>query len=230
MERRRFTREFKLEAVRLIRDLGSDLAFPSYTTSPLSSSYAHRGLFLRDVESDILLHSALQSVQLREGSNLSNIPSRRAPTAITSSCAILALTQFRSSWFIRRRSVWPEADRFCRGRTFGAGTSLRRVIWPSVCPFDQGNVIAARTAASSFATLLSNEATRLARPRLSRGASPVAALRRIIVWNSAMISRASTSAGMLASMAATATVSAFESVSRLPNSERQNSRLSVKRQ
>jgi len=58
MERRRFTREFKLEAVRLIRDPGSDLAFPSYTTSPLSLSYAHRDLFLRDVESDMLLHGS----------------------------------------------------------------------------------------------------------------------------------------------------------------------------
>ena len=32
--------------------------------------------------------------------------------------AILALTQFWCSSFIRCRSVWPEADRFCRDRTF----------------------------------------------------------------------------------------------------------------
>jgi hypothetical protein len=31
-----------------------------------------------------------------------------------------ALTQFWCSWVIPRRSVWPEADRYCHGRTFGA--------------------------------------------------------------------------------------------------------------
>jgi transposase len=34
--------------------------------------------------------------------------------------ANLALTQFWCSWFIRRRSIWPEEDRYCRGRTSGA--------------------------------------------------------------------------------------------------------------
>ena len=31
-----------------------------------------------------------------------------------------ALTQFWCSWFIQRQSVWPEADQYCHGRTFGA--------------------------------------------------------------------------------------------------------------
>jgi hypothetical protein len=39
------------------------------------------------------------------------------------------------------------------------------VIWPSVWPFDQADVIAARTALSSFATPLANDATRLVRAR-----------------------------------------------------------------
>jgi hypothetical protein len=79
---------------------------------------------------------------------------------------------------------------------------------------DQGSVIAARTAASSFATPLANEATILARARSIHGVSPSSALRRIIKWKSAMISRASTRVGTPASIAATVTVSGFESRSR----------------
>ncbi len=75
----------------------------------------------------------------------------------------------------------------------------------------QGRVIAARTAASSFATPVANEATRLARARSIHGVRPASALRRIIMWNSEMISRASTRVGTPASIAATVTVSAFES-------------------
>jgi hypothetical protein len=83
------------------------------------------------------------------------------------------------------------------------------VIRPSVCPSDLGEVIAARTAASSFATPLAKEATRLGRARPIHGVSPASALRRMIVWNSAMISRASTRVSTPASIAATVTVSAF---------------------
>ena len=61
---------------------------------------------------------------------------------------------------------------------------------------------------------LANEATRLARARSIHGGSPASALRRIIKWNSAMISRASTRVGTPASIAATVTVSAFVSKSR----------------
>jgi hypothetical protein len=74
---------------------------------------------------------------------------------------------------------------------------------PSVCPFDQGEVIAAWTAASSFITPRANESTRLARTRSIQGNSSALALRRIIKWNSAMISRASTRVGTLPSIAAT---------------------------
>jgi len=31
----------------------------------------------------------------------------------------LALTQFWCGWIIRRQPVWPEADRYCPGHTFG---------------------------------------------------------------------------------------------------------------
>jgi phosphoribosylaminoimidazole carboxylase (NCAIR synthetase) len=53
-----------------------------------------------------------------------------------------------------------------------------RVIWPSVCQFDHGRVISARTAASSFATPLPNEATRLVRARSIQGISPITRRRR----------------------------------------------------
>lgn len=57
-----------------------------------------------------------------------------------------------------------------------------------VCPFDQGKVTAARTAASSPRA---NDATRLAPGRSIQSDSSAAAWRRTIAWNSAMISRAS---------------------------------------
>ncbi|MDA9405183.1 hypothetical protein XH79_41475 [Bradyrhizobium sp. CCBAU 45389] len=81
---------------------------------------------------------------------------------------------------------------------------------------DHGEVIAAGTAASSFATPLENEATRLAltRARSIHGMRPASVLRRIIRWNSAMISRASTRVGTPASIAETVTASAFVSKSR----------------
>ena len=66
---------------------------------------------------------------------------------------------------------------------------------------------------TAFMTPLANEARRLVRARSIHGVSPATALRRIIIWKSAMISRASTSVGTPASMAATVTVSAFDSVS-----------------
>ena len=74
---------------------------------------------------------------------------------------------------------------------------------------------AARTAASSLPTPLANEATRLVRARSMQGPSPSTALLRMIMWKSAMISRASTRVGTPASMAATVTVSTFERVSLL---------------
>jgi hypothetical protein len=48
---------------------------------------------------------------------------------------------------------------------------------------DLGEVIAARTAASSFVTPQTNEATRLARARSIQDDNSAAALRRIIPWN-----------------------------------------------
>ncbi len=75
-------------------------------------------------------------------------------------------------------------------------------------------MIAARTAASSLATPLANEVTKLARARSIYVTRPASVLRRIIKWNSAMISQASTRVGTPASIAATVTVSAFLSMSR----------------
>ena len=59
------------------------------------------------------------------------------------------------------------------------------MICPSVCPLDRGEVIAARTAASSFVTPRANEATKLARARSIQDDNSAAALRRIIPRNSA---------------------------------------------
>jgi len=69
-------------------------------------------------------------------------------------------------------------------------------------PLDQDEVIAARTAASSLTTPPAKEAMRLARVRTIHGLSPASILRRIIKWNSAMISRGSTRVGTSASIAA----------------------------
>lgn len=74
------------------------------------------------------------------------------------------------------------------------------MISPSVCPLDQVKVIAARTGASSLATPLANEMTRLALERSIHAMRSNSALRRIIMWNSAMISRASISVGTVKMM------------------------------
>jgi hypothetical protein len=55
-------------------------------------------------------------------------------------------------------------------------TSLRRVVCPSVRPLDQGKMIAARAAASSFVAPRTNDATGLARARSIQDDNPVAAL------------------------------------------------------
>lgn len=56
-------------------------------------------------------------------------------------------------------------------------------------------MIAARTAISSFATPLANEATGLARAHSIHVMRSASVLRRIIRWNSAMISHASAKVG-----------------------------------
>src|SRR5258708_15257340 len=48
-------------------------------------------------------------------------------------------------------------------------TSLSLVIWPSVWPFDHGDVIAALTAALSLTMPFANDATRFDRARTSQG-------------------------------------------------------------
>jgi hypothetical protein len=55
------------------------------------------------------------------------------------------------------------------------------MIGPSVCPLDQDEVIAARTATSSLTAPLANEATRLVRARPIREVSPPSTLHQIIV-------------------------------------------------
>jgi hypothetical protein len=76
--------------------------------------------------------------------------------------------------FIERLSAQPKADRLSRGRTssdeFEAGDLS------SVRPLDQGKMIAARAAASSFVTPRANDATELARARSIQDDRPVAAL------------------------------------------------------
>ena len=90
----------------------------------------------------------------------------------------------------------------------------------SVCPLDQGNRIAARTARMSLPTPLAKEATKLEHARSSQRSRSPGDLVRIIAWKLAMTSRASTSIGVPFSTAATVIVSAFESRSRLTVSSR----------
>ncbi len=92
--------------------------------------------------------------------------------------------------------------------------SFGLVICPSVCPLDQTEAIAARTAAMSFVTPLAKEATRLARDRSIQASCSVSAFARTIAWKAAIASRASTSRGTPPSIAATVTVSDLDSISR----------------
>src|SRR3984957_16938263 len=93
-------------------------------------------------------------------------------------------------------------------------TSLSFVIWPSVCPLDHADEIAAQTAALSLATPFANEATKLDRARSSHGSKSASDFARTIAWKSATIPLASTSIVKPPSIAATTAVSAFERLSR----------------
>jgi len=84
----------------------------------------------------------------------------------------------------------------------------------SLVQADQAEEMAAQTAALSFVTPFANEATKLDRARSGHGSSLMSDFRRIIAWKSATISLASTSNVTPPSIAATITVSAFESLSR----------------
>jgi hypothetical protein len=75
--------------------------------------------------------------------------------------------------FIGRLSAQPKAIDFAVA--VHRLTSLRRVIFPSVRPLDQGKMIAARAATSSFITPRANDATGLARARPILDDNPVAA-------------------------------------------------------
>jgi hypothetical protein len=76
--------------------------------------------------------------------------------------------------FIERPSAQPKAIDFAVA--VHRLTSLRRLIFPSVRPLNQGKMIAARAAASSFVTPRANDATGLARARSNQDDNPVAAL------------------------------------------------------
>jgi dimethylglycine dehydrogenase len=93
-------------------------------------------------------------------------------------------------------------------------TSFSLQIWPSVCPLDQDNAIAASIAALSLDTPLPKAATRLLRALMIQVSSSASAFRRMMSWNSRMISRASTRTATPLSIAATVIVSAFDSRSR----------------
>src|SRR3954447_8704578 len=93
-------------------------------------------------------------------------------------------------------------------------TSLSLVIWPSVWPLDQGEVIAALTAAWSLLMPLANAATRLGRARPSQGSRSAGDFLRIMAWKAVMISRAATRTGTPPSIAATVTVSDLDRLSR----------------
>ena len=83
---------------------------------------------------------------------------------------------------------------------------------PSVWPFDQGKAIAARTAASSFATPRAKEAVRLAQARSIHGVRAATVLFRIRLEGGDELARFD-KRGTPGSRAAKVTVSAFESLS-----------------
>jgi hypothetical protein len=114
------------------------------------------------------------------------------------------VAQMRRAW---SRSSLPRPYIWCL-------TSLSLVICPSVWPFDQGEVMAAATAALSLRTPVAKEATRLDRARSNHGSSASKHRLRTIDWKSATISRASTKGGTPLSTAATVTVSDLDSRSR----------------
>src|ERR1700726_4094397 len=84
-------------------------------------------------------------------------------------------------------------------------TSLSFVICPSTWPFDQGCVIAARTAAMSLRTPVAKDETRLALAFAIQASSLASSFFRIISWNWSMSVRAATRDGTPASMAAMTT-------------------------
>lgn len=93
-------------------------------------------------------------------------------------------------------------------------TSFSFVICPSVCPLDQAEMIAARTAALSLMIPLAKDATRLAFAHSIQASSSPSSFFRIISWKAAMMLRASTSSGTPSSTAAIVTASDLESASR----------------
>src|SRR3979490_3187923 len=86
---------------------------------------------------------------------------------------------------------------------------------PSFRPCLPRKAIAALTAALSLMTPVANDATGLARARSIQGSRSAWDFLPIIGGNAALVSRASTRSGRRSSMAATVTVSDFESVFRL---------------
>ena len=88
------------------------------------------------------------------------------------------------------------------------------MICPSVCPLDQAEVIAARTAALPFVTPLAKDATRLGARPFDPGVELGFGFVRTIAWNAAIVSRASTSKGTPPSIAAMVIVSDFDRISR----------------
>lgn len=69
------------------------------------------------------------------------------------------------------------------------------MICPSVWPLDQGEVIAALTAALSLTKPLAKEVTKPDLARSNQGSGSARDLLRIMAWKAAMTSRASTSRG-----------------------------------
>lgn len=93
-------------------------------------------------------------------------------------------------------------------------TSLRRVIYPSIWPFDHGLTSAAATAALSLDRPLAKDARRL-QAAVSIQVSRSDGLRsRIMVWKSDRSEPASASVGTAASIVATITASALLKPSR----------------
>src|ERR1700688_907999 len=88
-------------------------------------------------------------------------------------------------------------------------TRLSFVICASTWPFDQGCVIAARTAALSLRTPVARDETRLAFACAIQASSLASSFFRIMSWNWSMSVRASTRDGTPASTAAMTTASAL---------------------
>jgi len=75
-----------------------------------------------DAHEEYIQGIAISSTSVAESPSCIGIwtsPQRAACLLSVNRRSILALTQFWCSSFILRRLIWPEADRFCHGRTFG---------------------------------------------------------------------------------------------------------------